>query len=112
MPSVVATVGCSALAALFAAGLVLVRSMPTLERVMSLRGLRFFGKYSYGIYVWHPMVFIIVLHTEEARALRGGNGLVPAISAIMVGIVATALITAISWNALEKQLLKLKKHFH
>jgi peptidoglycan/LPS O-acetylase OafA/YrhL len=110
--SVVATVGCSALATLFAAGLVLVRSTPTLERVMSLSGLRFFGKYSSGIDVWHPMVVIIVVHTEEARALRGGHGVVPAISAIMVGIVATGVITAVSWNALEKQLLKLKKHFH
>src|SRR5690606_11864182 len=55
------SVGYSALAATFGGLLVLAVTFEPLRRLFSNSVLCWFGKYSYGLYVWHPIVFILVL---------------------------------------------------
>lgn len=101
------TVGYTLMATLFGALIVLsLESWP--RRVFELRLLRWFGKYSYGIYVWHPILWVIVFHSEWARSLRQGNGMLEALLSVGVAIVVVWVFVAASWYLLESQFLKLK----
>jgi len=66
--------------------------------------LRFFGKYSYAMYIFHWPVFR--LFYEELVVLNNSRLLA---SAIVVG--TTILLSLLSWHLLEKQFLKLKINF-
>lgn len=107
----IVTIGSSALAATFGSLIVLAVTEHRVRRVFEWSSLRTLGKYSYGLYVWHPLLFIIVMHSEPARALRGGNGVTEAILSSVVAVAVTAVATAVSWHLYEKQFLKLKDRF-
>jgi peptidoglycan/LPS O-acetylase OafA/YrhL len=106
-----ATIGYSLVWMIYGSVLVLALKWRPLNVVMNSAVLRWFGKYSYGMYVWHPIVFIILLHSEFVRTLRG-----PA-TPLAIGLnVAAALalmliVTLVSWHLWEKQFLKLKARF-
>jgi peptidoglycan/LPS O-acetylase OafA/YrhL len=71
--------------------------------------LRFFGKYSYGLYVFHYLL---------QPWLDGAFWFVPSLPAVslvvhMISATAATLVVALlSWHLYEKQFLKLKKHFN
>jgi peptidoglycan/LPS O-acetylase OafA/YrhL len=75
------------------------------KEIFRSRFLRFFGKYSYAIYVFHIAV-IIVLHTMVEKFARFWRpGVVEfAIAALCVTVIAAL----ISWNLVEKRALALK----
>ncbi len=80
-------------------------------RLLSAPVLRWFGKYSYGLYVWHPIIFIILVHTEWARDLRGGDTPWHAALWLSLAGLLTVAVALVSWHAWEKQFLKLKVRF-
>lgn len=98
------------LAVLFAAGLV-VALTSSLQRLLARPVMCWFGKYSYGLYVWHPMLWIIVFHSEPARALRGGSGPAELLLSVAVALAGTLALTLLSWHLLERPFLQLKRHF-
>jgi len=102
--------GYSLLALFFGAMLILTITSP-LQRVFNLGMLRWFGKYSYGLYMWHPFIFILLLHTNPARTIRGDSGAVGAIVSVGLALGATFAVTLLSWHCWEKQFLKLKQYF-
>lgn len=106
---ILATLGVSLFAFLFASILVLAVARTPVTRVVSHGVLRWFGKYSYGMYVWHPILFFILMHTESARALRGGEDFVRMVLSVALSLAATGLVVALSWTLIEKQFLKLKR---
>jgi peptidoglycan/LPS O-acetylase OafA/YrhL len=108
---IVGTVGISVLWALFGSLLVLSLTWKPASTFTSHSTLRWFGKYSYGIYVWHPIIFILFVHTDWARSWRTGNLLID--MPMQFGIAAAVLgaVTLTSWHLMEKQFLKLKRHF-
>lgn len=77
----------------------LANSESGLGKVLSARPLRFVGKISYGLYIWHLPVFRVLASYVETgtRTSRIGLGLFLAFTA-----------TFISWYAVELPALKLK----
>lgn len=80
-----------------------------LGRAFATKPLRFLGKYSYGLYVYHPFVF------ERSNALleRLGFGPQPSWSlpVFAVGVVATIGVAWLSWQIIESPFLRLKDRF-
>src|SRR5580658_5489585 len=83
-----------------------------LYRVLNGRTLPFFGKYSYALYVLHPLVTIstanLLLPMVQERI--HSPILTPILFATFCMILSIALSLA-SWNLLEKRALKLKRYF-
>jgi peptidoglycan/LPS O-acetylase OafA/YrhL len=107
---VMQSVGYSLLALFFGTILILAVGSP-LRHIFNTGILRWFGKYSYGMYVWHPIVFVLCFHTDIARGIRGGNGLLEMAGSIGIALVGMFTMTLLSWNLWESQFLKLKRRF-
>jgi peptidoglycan/LPS O-acetylase OafA/YrhL len=72
------------------------------ERVLCVSPLRMFGKYSYGIYVYHGLIFV-----AAARAIKVHTTLQSVI--FCAGVATTSLLAAvISYELFEKWFLRLK----
>ncbi len=105
--------GYSLLAVFFGAVLFLaVHSRPNgrLIRLWTHPALRFFGKYSYGLYVAHPNIVKLLERILSAEKLARWSG-APALGALLFMALALALSIAaalISWHLYEKHFLKLK----
>jgi len=76
------------------------------------RWLRFLGKYSYGIYVLHVLVFGAMLLPLRSflNHLTGSKVIAVAVSG-NASIVVSVLVAYVSFNVYEKQFLRLKHHF-
>lgn len=103
--------GFSLLNIFFGSLLILGISSGPLKRTFSLPALRWFGKYSYGLYVWHPIVFMFFFHTEIGRSLRLGTGMVAMASSVGPALAITLAVTLASWHGLEKHFVGLKRYF-
>lgn len=97
-------------AAATAAGLLVGMGRGPVRYVLSLRLLRWFGKYSFGLYVWHPIIGMILLHSEVSLVSPASGK--PVI--LLVALVALALDLLVAWlsfNLWEKRFLDLKRYF-
>ena len=107
-------VGYSALALLFTAVLVRVLTRPSVARWFTPAWLRFFGQYSYGLYVLHrPCIELLRLAGFTADGIARGVGFEVAgmllyMSALMLVSIVAALL---SWRLLEQPFLDLKRFF-
>lgn len=74
------------------------------------RVLRFFGKYSYGIYVFQvPLVPLIdLIASPEYLAAQLGSRLAARAAYTLLAISITVVVALVSWHAFEKHFLKLK----
>jgi peptidoglycan/LPS O-acetylase OafA/YrhL len=82
--------------------------------VLSARPLRFFGKYSYAIYVFHLPLHILVSRVllADQLAYRGGGRYVEVQLAYALAMTGVLLgIAILSYHLYEKHFLKLKKYF-
>jgi peptidoglycan/LPS O-acetylase OafA/YrhL len=98
------------LLALFFGALIslIVTSSPSsmLNRLFSISWMRFFGRYSYGIYLFHvPMLMLM--------SQKVPNPLTPIqqLLAYALFLICTVLLGLLSWNLVEKHFLKLKRFF-
>jgi peptidoglycan/LPS O-acetylase OafA/YrhL len=112
---VIRTLGYSVLAVLFAAVLLLAIAPPAgdkaglLPRICTQPFLIFFGKYSYGLYIFH---FLIMERVERlGNALAGGSFALSIALRIVIGVSLSLGVAMLSWHLMEKQLLKLKVRF-
>ncbi len=78
------------------------------RRVFQNKGLIFFGKYSYSIYLLHVPVILILLDVLWRTQLRGWSMYLAYIVLTYAITIVGALLT---WNLLEKHMLDLKKYF-
>jgi peptidoglycan/LPS O-acetylase OafA/YrhL len=82
-------------------------------RAFQGRLLRFFGKYSYGLYVYHGLFtwYLLEVHAEERLdALLGSHALAMAVRA-GIGVTVSLLVALASYQLLEKHFLALKRYF-
>jgi peptidoglycan/LPS O-acetylase OafA/YrhL len=95
------TIGISGFGIMSAGALALCLYHP-ISKLFSISILRAFGKYSYGIYVWHVIALPFLWPLRE----KIGPGIFPIV------FVPTALCTGwISWSLFEAHFLRLKKYF-
>lgn len=100
------------LAITFAALIATALHKEKMKRVLSVSGLRFFGRYSYGMYAFHVIlagIFDMPLRT----ALHAWSGSL-LISILVTGLILTAMTTllaVLSYQLYERRWLLLKKRF-
>ena len=111
------TVGYSALAAFFAATINLTLQSPSgsrVDRALSAPVLRFLGRYSYALYVFHHPVVLWMRGTRfnvsELPLLFGSR--LPAQAAYFLVCLGVSLALALlSWSLIESPFLRLKRAF-
>jgi len=79
-----------------------------LRRFLRNKVLRFFGKYSYALYLIHALILQIFLDILWDAKFRGWQAYV---SYLFISFSLTIILSLLSWHVLEKQMLKLKKYF-
>ena len=109
------TVGYTALALFFGAVLVLALDggPPMLPRLLSGGVLRFFGRYSYGLYVVHvPLIVLGRLAGVTPDAFAGTRWELPGLLGYVALMAAASILVALaSWHLYEKRFLRLKSRF-
>jgi peptidoglycan/LPS O-acetylase OafA/YrhL len=93
-----------------AATLILSCSGGWLARLLSASVLRWFGKYSYGLYVWHPIVGMLLFHSRLSPVPSDAS---PALI-ITITLCVFALDLLVAWASFqlwEKRFLDLKRYF-
>jgi peptidoglycan/LPS O-acetylase OafA/YrhL len=79
-----------------------------IRRVLDLSSLRYIGRISYGIYVFHGLVL-----TYAVFAIRTLNPRWPESKVVMAvcNLVLPVLLALVSWHVLERPFLRLKQRF-
>lgn len=108
---VILTAGISLLLTFYASLLILALTFRPIKVVMELPVMRWFGKYSYGLYVWHPIVNMILLHSPLTEKFGEMNP-AKAILLLVVAFLISLLVALASYNLFETRFLKLKNRFH
>ncbi len=116
LDAVVQTIGFSLLAILFGGILVIAVASPpgtVAGRLFAHRFLRFFGRYSYALYVFHhPIMFYMSSFFSVARLPRLAGSQLPGQLAFTTVAASVSLAAALlSWHLYETQFLKLKALF-
>jgi peptidoglycan/LPS O-acetylase OafA/YrhL len=79
-----------------------------IRRLLRNKVLIFFGKYSYALYLLHPLVAEFCLNVFWRTGFRGWYAYV---SYLLVTFGISVLLALFSWNLLEKRMFALKKYF-
>jgi peptidoglycan/LPS O-acetylase OafA/YrhL len=103
---VIATVGFSIIGVAAAGLLVLTVVWKPLTVLFSLPVMRWFGKYSYGLYVWHPIVGMLIFYSglREQFPASVQNSLIW----LWLAVGLSLAIAWLSYNLWEAQFLRLK----
>ncbi len=84
------------------------------ERAFSVSPLRFLGKYSYGTYVFHMFVMVLMriyVPIQDLKPRVGNSGLAAVAVYIVGGTLISLGVALVSWHLYEKHFLKLKRFF-
>jgi peptidoglycan/LPS O-acetylase OafA/YrhL len=99
------TVGSSAIAAFYACLVFWSATSGSNNPILCSNPMRTLGKYSYGIYVLH-VLFFYYIRDGMSRATLGDRLL-----NIAVNVATTGVLAYISWVAIERPALSLKRYF-
>jgi peptidoglycan/LPS O-acetylase OafA/YrhL len=105
------TIGYTLLAGAFAGTLIVGITWPFLNAILSNGVLRWFGRYSYGLYVWHVIINVLLFYTP-VKASLGIDEPAENIAYLFFGLGVVLIVAYASYNLFEKRLLRLKKYFH
>lgn len=80
---------------------------------LSSRPLRFFGKYSYCLYIAHPMVYAGVSRVwgDDRLPAIGGSSLLGWLAFTSIAVSAAVAVALVSWHVWERRWLQLKDRF-
>jgi peptidoglycan/LPS O-acetylase OafA/YrhL len=83
------------------------------ERLLASAPLRFFGRYSYAMYVFHLLIALTLVASRGSDFARTAGGS-QALGNVLFSVVATAVTVAtawLSWQLWEQHFLRLKRFF-
>jgi peptidoglycan/LPS O-acetylase OafA/YrhL len=83
-------------------GLMISPPLNNIFKIFTFSWLRFSGKISYGLYVYHPLVFVL-----SEKYIHINNILIEFACLVLI----TVAVSILSFYAYENQFLKLKKYF-
>lgn len=106
----------NSLDAFFFAALILVALKPpsnVIARIFQGRVLGFFGKYSYGLYVYHALLswYLYEAAVDEKLDALLGNHTLAMVARVVIGVGVSILISMLSYNLFERRFLALKRYF-
>jgi peptidoglycan/LPS O-acetylase OafA/YrhL len=106
------TVGYSAVALLYVSLLALALHRGTLlQRLLTTGWLRQYGKYSYGLYLWHYIFFGQVLEFEQWMATVVPVPAVASLLSFAICLSIATLIAVLSYHFIEAPFLRLKRRY-
>jgi peptidoglycan/LPS O-acetylase OafA/YrhL len=73
--------------------------------------LQFFGRYSYGLYVFHGLYFVYLRHLSGTVEHRLHSGLLAQLLIIAFGFILSIALALLSYHFFEAPILKLKRRF-
>ena len=83
-----------------------------LMRICNNRVLQFLGRISYGLYLYHVPVFVLLTQWLTPRLIRSfGQSTLLSYAVAVACIFATVLLSWISWMVIEKPILRFKRFF-
>ncbi len=101
--------------AIFFAALILYCMSPhknnTAKWLLELPILRFFGKYSYAMYIFHVPILALLRPDLAVTLTKHMPKSIAFVSANFICLILTMAAALVSWNLIEKPALKLKKFF-
>lgn len=108
--------GIPMLVAVFSSVLIVAVAAPSsiLARLLSSRPLRFFGKYSYGMYVIHALILpglLVLLPTEHWFVAFGDQPLLASLTLTGAKIAITTVLAVLSFHFYEARFLRIKHFF-
>ncbi len=80
-------------------------------RLGQTRILRFFGKYSYGMYIYHNLFFPLVARLLSILQHRLHSPSLGGAAYVFIALAATTVASVLSFELYEKRWLSLKSHF-
>jgi len=104
------TIGYTLLALTFAGAIVVGITGRMVKAVLENGVLRWFGRYSYGLYVWHPIVAVILFYTPLTASF-GVDGKASAALFVLFAFAVSVLVSLVSYHCWEQPFLRLKRHF-
>lgn len=110
----VVTVGLTMLAIVAACFvLICLNEMPTtkIKTTMQLKWLKWFGKYSYGIYVVHFPIATIMRVVTPVSELKEYCPLLGGWLFVLAGIILSSMVAWCSYHVLERPFLRMKNRF-
>ena len=109
---VIATIGFSVIALAYGAMLLLaLRPGSWVEWILSLRLLRIFGKYSYGMYLYDLPLTVVLGPRRELFIARTHSYAIGSIVFLVCCLVLNLLIAGASFHLLESPIMRLKSRF-
>jgi peptidoglycan/LPS O-acetylase OafA/YrhL len=113
---VVSTIGHTIVAVLFGSVLVLALTLPGESFIVRAFGssfLSFFGRYSYGIYVFHHPILFFKTGVVPLALVPSvlGSQLLRQLVFLVIATAVSVTIAFLSWHLFEKRFLKLKAFF-
>jgi peptidoglycan/LPS O-acetylase OafA/YrhL len=94
-------------------GALIVRSLEpeaAPSRFFSNRTMAFFGRYSYGLYLFHGIIGYALVEERVQERLRGALGLnlTAMVAFLAIGLVTSVVVSVMSYELFEKHFLRLK----
>lgn len=80
-------------------------------RLLSVSSLRYIGRISYGLYLTHMPLFLIVTDIMHSRRIGIGSPILSNMFGAVVQFIIVFAVASLSWQLLETPILRLKSYF-